>query len=118
MRTKIEDRIESELEEFVTKLKQSFGSYVTKVILFGSIARGEYNEYSDIDLLVVTNDGDKKLESEIFDLSTDLMLKYGPYLSVKVYSEDRFSKLAKLETPFMKNIQSEGKVLWERPNRR
>lgn len=51
----VQNRIEKKIHQFVFELKK-IGINVEKVILFGSYAKGTYNEWSDIDLAVVSND--------------------------------------------------------------
>ena len=41
------------VEYFVKLLKERFGGRIKKVILFGSVARGDAEEDSDIDVLVI-----------------------------------------------------------------
>lgn len=38
---------------------------VVDVLLFGSVTRGDYDEASEIDILVVVEDGEPKLRDEI-----------------------------------------------------
>ncbi|MBI5730903.1 MAG: nucleotidyltransferase domain-containing protein [Ignavibacteriales bacterium] len=51
----VQNPIEKKIHQFVFELKR-IGINVEKVILFGSYAKGTYNEWSDIDLAVVSND--------------------------------------------------------------
>ena len=39
-------------QEFADKIKNK---YIKKIILFGSVARGEDNDDSDIDILIISN---------------------------------------------------------------
>ncbi|WP_456367169.1 nucleotidyltransferase domain-containing protein, partial [Thermococcus sp.] len=41
------------LDEFLRVLRKRFGDSIEEVILFGSYARGDYDEESDIDLLII-----------------------------------------------------------------
>ena len=43
-------------EYFVRLLRERYGDKVERVILFGSVARGKYEEDSDVDILVVARD--------------------------------------------------------------
>ncbi|MDR1820022.1 MAG: nucleotidyltransferase domain-containing protein [Methanobrevibacter sp.] len=45
---------------------------IEKIILYGSVARGEDNEESDIDILIVSKDR-KKTKSKIYDFVTDFL---------------------------------------------
>ena len=46
-------------------LDSKIGDKINKIILFGSVARGDFNPESDIDLFI---DADKRLEKEINNL--------------------------------------------------
>lgn len=50
-----------------------YDKHVVAVVLFGSVAKGEVTDDSDIDLLVIT---DKEMEKPLSDLVYDLMFKY------------------------------------------
>ena len=41
------------IKEFVQALKSKYRGRVRRIILFGSYARGDYTEESDIDILIV-----------------------------------------------------------------
>lgn len=43
----------SAIEDFIRTLKKNYGSHLKQVILYGSWARGDQTEGSDVDLLVV-----------------------------------------------------------------
>lgn len=46
--------------------------------IFGSVARGDYQEYSDIDLLVVLSvPVNHAVEEQVFDMAYDVELEYG-----------------------------------------
>ena len=55
-----------------------------KVILFGSVARGDFNDESDIDVLVV---GDVRLE-DVSKITSQILLKYREVISAVVRTED------------------------------
>jgi len=81
---------------------------VKKAILFGSVARGKVKTSSDLDLLVIFDDGEdfksrmKKLY-EAIELPVDFDLL--------AYSEKEFERLK--ERPFFRHILKEGKVIYE-----
>ncbi len=43
------------LMEFTKEVCKLLGSSLSKVILYGSYARGDYNSCSDMDIMVLTN---------------------------------------------------------------
>ncbi|MBC7388969.1 MAG: nucleotidyltransferase domain-containing protein [Opitutaceae bacterium] len=54
------------LDEFKSTVKAIYGNRIVKILLYGSYARGEQHEESDIDLMVVLKDEgfDKKLDEK------------------------------------------------------
>jgi predicted nucleotidyltransferase len=65
-----------------------------KVILFGSLARGDYRLDSDIDIAIVTEDRDlMELASSIADR---ILVEYGKLVSLKFIKEGDLEKTAPL----------------------
>ena len=105
---KVPQAISALTEEFVSKVSQLYGSRLNKVILFGSYARGEQHEESDVDYLVVLNDEEIKSYGEINKMSpimSDLGLKYGFWVSAIPYTN---KKLYLGDTPLGANVIQEG----------
>lgn len=99
--------------KFSQQVKMILGNKLDKVILYGSYARGDYNEYSDVDIMVLTTLTDieiEKIESTLFDLAFDFQMDYGIDISVVVKNKDQFEYwLGAL--PFYNNVNKEGVVL-------
>lgn len=55
MAKKTDKRIEKTIKSYIEQL-ESIGVHVQQVILFGSYANGKYDEWSDIDLAIVSDD--------------------------------------------------------------
>lgn len=68
----IQDKYQAIAREFCDEILKKYDKKVNTVILFGSTARGEANEDSDIDILVV---GDVTLD-ELVDVTV-------PYASIR-----------------------------------
>ncbi|EHP86477.1 nucleotidyltransferase domain-containing protein [Methanotorris formicicus] len=90
------------LNEFVKTLKKKYKNRIKKIILFGSYARGDYDEESDIDILVI---GDVP-QREISYLSAEILLKYGEVISTIVETPEEFEKFK--DSFFHKSILKEG----------
>ena len=103
-----------ELQEFVRVVTARHAEILERIILFGSGARGTLGKESDLDILVVLKRRSLKASKEIHRIATDLLLRYGRYLSVKTLSESMYRELQALETPFMLHISHDGKVLWKK----
>ena len=99
--------------EFSRQVKKILGDKLTKVILYGSYARGDYRKNSDIDIMVLTaltDDEIRKMKKEIFNLAFDYQMEYGVDISVIIKNEEHFNYwLGAL--PFYDNVQREGVVL-------
>ena len=93
---------EKALNEFLDKLKSKFSNKIYKVILFGSYARGDYDEESDIDILIV---GDIELD-DIIDLIFEILIKYGILINAIVESTSEFEKWKDIS--FHQNVLNEG----------
>jgi predicted nucleotidyltransferase len=91
--------------EFAKSLKHS---EIVKIILFGSVARGEDNIDSDIDILIITkNMNDKiKIEDDIYSKVFNILLNTNEYLSVKMRSINHYENHK--DFPFYENIANEG----------
>ena len=103
-RVNLEDREEiyEQLREFAHLLKSKHG--VKKVYLYGSFARGDFHEGSDIDLIIVGEFEGKmpKRIGKILDLTS---LPVEPL----VYTEAEFDEMK--ESPFLSEVLATAKEL-------
>lgn len=81
---------------------------IVKIILFGSVARGEDTEESDIDILIITTNSDE-LSDEINSAAVDIILEKDEFISPHVMSEEHFNKT--IDYPFLTNVLKEGVVI-------
>ncbi|MGQ9572579.1 MAG: nucleotidyltransferase domain-containing protein [Dehalococcoidia bacterium] len=84
-----------------------YGERLRGVILYGSWARGEATEASDIDVLVVL-DGPLAYDDELRHLSriaAGLTLEHGVYVSAQPISTQDFEERSE---PFLMNVRREG----------
>jgi uncharacterized protein len=103
-RTQIEKAIRALKSELVNR----FGPEV-EVRIFRSVARGDYHEHSDVDILVVLPIlVDIAVEEQVFDLAYDIELEYGLVIGAIVYSKDFWYSDRAAAMPLHKNIQREG----------
>ena len=88
--------------EFVKAIKSD---YIIKIILFGSVARGDDTEESDIDILIVSNHREE-IEDVIADEVAWIMYDKNELISAHIMSEDRFINTQHFS--FLTNVLSEG----------
>ena len=95
------------LEEFRAEAEELYGDRLRDVILYGSWARGEGTEDSDIDVLVVLKGKIYPGEEidRMIDLITEINLKYETLLAIYPVSEEDY---AIINSPLMKNVRREG----------
>lgn len=90
------------IDEFVKALNELSGERVKKIILFGSVARGDFDEESDIDLLVV---GDVRVE-DVSRITSRILVEYGEVISAIVRTEDEMK--GRKSFSFYKTVLKEG----------
>ena len=102
------------IEQYISEVKKIYGSYLQKVILYGSYARGDFKTDSDIDLMILLDlpDSDlkaysRKLSYMTYDFNLDNDLDIKPIAKNKAH----FTKWS-TNYPFYANIHKEGVILY------
>lgn len=104
--------IQTETKLVVTKIVDSYKP--EKVILFGSLARGEIRNDSDIDLLIIKR-SDKKRPFRVKDVFAVLRgIERNYPLDAIVYTPEEIEKRVYLGDYFINRVLAEGKVLYGR----
>ena len=106
------DMINKAVSRFVDEIKELYGDKFHQVILYGSCARGDYEEGSDIDLMVLLNVSQDEIKNERGKARTvannlDKEFDYDVLLMPTVQSRAHFEKYEKI-LPFFTNINKEG----------
>lgn len=85
-----------------------------RIILFGSFARGDFNEGSDIDLIVISDWKEDFLDriKTLMDMN-DLNLPIEPI----GYTEEEFEEMVKRRNPFILNVLEEGVIIYQEAKR-
>ena len=81
-----------------------------KIILFGSVARGDDDEYSDIDLIIV-----KETETRFIQRQVDATMLVPGDISVDifVYTPKEFQKMIEDNSSFIERVLADGIILYE-----
>ncbi len=98
------------IREAIRMLKSKFP--ITKVILFGSKARGDYDEHSDIDLLVIASRSlhwkeEKAIVGALFDIGMEYDVIFSPLFTYA----DEWEKGIFTEFPVYQEISRDGAVV-------
>ena len=96
------------IEKYIHRASDRYGNNLGQVILFGSRARGEGDEESDIDMAVIITAGDRHVRRELLDLATEIWLETGIKISPLIFSSEEFETLSRMEMGIIATIQKEG----------
>jgi predicted nucleotidyltransferase len=92
--------------EFAKSLKYD---EIEKIILFGSVARGNDNNNSDIDILIITSNNSSDIEDEVYTKVFKILITTGQRISIKMRSNEYYKKY--INSSFLSNVEKEGIVL-------
>lgn len=102
-------KVERELDRIVNRLRSLDPE---RIVLYGSFARGDFHEGSDIDLIVILNTEERFIDRigralqvvgvEDFDIEP------------LVYTPAEYEDMRQRRTALIQSVEREGKVLYER----
>lgn len=87
-----------------------FGEAIEKILLYGSYARKDNTDDSDIDLVAIVHGDRQELQNklkQIWDISSELELEYEVIISPTIIPYDEYMKY-KDDVPYYQNIQKQG----------
>ena len=93
---------------FAEELRKRYGQAVLDVRLFGSFARGEADEDSDVDVAVVLERVDWTTQRDVIDLATDIGLPLDLRISPSIFDRETYTLWRAQERPLVADIEREG----------
>lgn len=109
----MKSKIHRILKKLQNALLTHYGEKLSQVILFGSQARGEASEDSDIDVLVVLEDQTEAFAREYENWSdwvSDELLESGELVNLIITSRQRYDAV---KSPLYLNARSEGILIYD-----
>jgi len=109
--------MENVIEKLVDSLKPSHPS---KIVLFGSHAKGTATPESDVDLMVILDNDDvsktyqERLDKKMVISKLVREINYETALDILVYSKEEFRLLKERGNSFLDEIEKSGKVIYEK----
>lgn len=81
-----------------------------QVILFGSAARGDVDEQSDLDFVVIKQT-DRPFLQRLREAA--LLVKAPGSVDILVYTPEEWRRMREMESPFAERVLAEGRVVYE-----
>ena len=106
-------KIDEIISKFVLEVSKLLGSRLKKVILYGSYARGDYDQNSDIDIMILTDLNDEEIiqyRMKVRDLACDLEIENDIIISPLLRNIDKYNERINI-IPFYMNVQKEGVII-------
>lgn len=94
-----------EAEKYLEKLKETLGPL--SGIVFGSVSRGDFNDASDIDIVVIA----EGLPAHPVRRLEVLLAPWVPGIDPKGYTPSEFEQLKQNKNPFIQHILEEGIII-------
>ena len=106
--------IQTLLTQYLSEVKKIYGSHLKTVILYGSYARGVYDEFSDVDIMILLNLDEmelKKYRQQLSEITFDFNMEHDIDIKPIAKSKELFLKWQE-SYPFYKNVSREGVTLY------
>lgn len=101
------------IKEYIKEIKEILETDFEEAVIYGSYARGEYSEESDIDIAVFTS---RKTEdfylliNKISEVTFEYNVKYDVILSPVFQNTNDFNRMMKF-VPYFQSIKKEGVLI-------
>ena len=105
---RMDSRISNIIQDFVSDSQKILKENLIAEYLFGSYARNEQTELSDIDILVIVRNYNWQMSEELSSLSSDYSLDYGVIISPVLTDIAIWKKNKKHNTLFYKEVKGQG----------
>lgn len=100
-------------EELVQGLTDIFENNLSTIILYGSMARNEATEESDIDIaIIIKKRMDAQTKKRFISWTADMDIRHERVFSIVDIQEDNMKKWESV-LPLYQSIRKEGIVLWK-----
>ena len=102
------------IQESANRLKKLLEKNLIKIVLYGSYARGDYNNFSDIDIFILVSNKKEEIgqilnliSDELFDLDIKYNVTINPVIeNLQIYNDNKEYSI------LFENIEKEGVVLY------
>ena len=105
--------VSSIVYRFSQEVKRMLGESLRRIIVYGSYARGDYRENSDVDIMILVKMSDEEIravKNNIYDLAFDVEMNTGIQLSPIIKNEAQYEYWVDT-LPFYRNVRDEGVII-------
>lgn len=98
---------------FAKDMYRLFGKDMSRVVVYGSYARGDYSKDSDIDVMILVKISENNIRDytdDVADCAFEYLMKYGVDISPVVKNEEHFNYWVD-SLPYYRNIRDEGVIV-------
>lgn len=101
------------LKAFTDRVLKELGDRVESIVVYGSVARGEAGEDSDIDVLIVGRD--KEMRSNVLEIGYDVDYEnsFETFITPICFTSEEFEHRMKVGSPFIFEVLKEGVTLYD-----
>ena len=98
------------LERYKEAVSQILGERLKRIILYGSYARGDFKQDSDMDIMILADiqpEEISNLADRIYDITYDFEMQYGVEINPSIQCMRTYEQWKNVY-PFFMNIEKEG----------
>ena len=98
------------IEELKRRLPPDVQRHIRRMIMYGSRARGDAAEDSDLDLVALVDENTPELERTLDEIAYNVMWDHDfkPIISLKVFAEERFRSSVARGFSYYRTVEREG----------
>ncbi|MCM1112961.1 MAG: nucleotidyltransferase domain-containing protein [Muribaculum sp.] len=103
------------IDQYVSAVKSIYGSHIRQIILYGSYARGDFHQNSDVDIMVLVDLPETQIEiysDELSELGFEYNIHHDIWFMPIVKNARHFDQWCTVY-PFYSNVIKEGILLYE-----
>ena len=104
------DKLSLLLKAYREAIIKLFGKRVAKIILYGSYARGDFEQDSDMDIMILADIRPEEIScyaDKVYDITYDFEMQYGVEINPSIQCMRTYEQWKNVY-PFFMNIEKEG----------
>jgi len=110
-------QIEKIVRAFANELVQQLGSQIYEIIWYGSTARGEATEDSDVDVAVISERDDYIFRDKVWTVSSGASLLYDRLIDARIIASQKYYGEWGRLSLLVDEIAKDGILIWSRNTR-